>query len=255
MSAIPDFPFPCLASATANASTVYLAGAVAGSDARLDIYAVNLASLDAPSAIPFTFQSLANWQYSKPKACFSYPGNVASTSNPFMVVQFGSSVFTNVYPNSTMDSGNFQGFNFVKPNQFALTGAVGLQNWYMGNLDVSSIITRSTWSSVRTSAANITTSYRDYALGEYPTAVILIAGTVEVSQTTPGKGFIIIFDTYSSGQIYTSIASAIPMPADDGSGERVLKITRTQSVDMSDIRLTDKAFTITVSGTAYIFDK
>ncbi|KAG0366311.1 hypothetical protein BC939DRAFT_165616 [Gamsiella multidivaricata] len=255
MSAIPTYSYPCIAPAPSQ-NSIYLAGVPASNEGRLEIYSVNLANITSPAATFVGNQtSSLFWSSSAPKTCFSYEGNMASSSSPMFIQQFGpKTYFTNVYSNGAIDiPANFPTIGLVSNRLFSLSGAVGNLNWITGVTNTTNPDTKSAWSGFRYNATAIVSSSRDFVLSNYPTSnPLLSVGAYVASTNTPAQGFHVVFDKNGSGWIFTTLDSASPINSNQ---DRILSLSSPQTVDMDGITLTNSAFSLTMIGVGYILDK
>lgn len=139
--AVPAYKHVCIAP-DRSGSAVWLIGVSAATEGLLEAYSINLSNINSPTATLVANQSYISWTSHTQKACFNFPGNGPSLNSPIVVQQFGTmSVFTNVYPNGTIDHAkNFSpggGVDFISPKFFSLSGAVGDMNWFMALTNIT----------------------------------------------------------------------------------------------------------------------
>ncbi|KAF9915020.1 hypothetical protein FBU30_002261 [Linnemannia zychae] len=132
--AVPAYENVCIAP-DSSGSAVWLIGVSAATEGLLEAYNISLSNINSPTATLVASRSDIEWSSQAQKACFNFPGNGHSINSPIVVQQFGTeSVFTNVYPNGTVDSPKdfsaAQGPGFVSPKTFSLSGAVRDLNWF-----------------------------------------------------------------------------------------------------------------------------
>ncbi|KAF9900216.1 hypothetical protein BX616_002653 [Lobosporangium transversale] len=254
-SSIPAYLYACMAPA-ASSTSVYLAGVPASDEGRLEIYQINLANINSPTATFIANQTSSYyWSSAAPKACLAYNGNKVSTNNPMFIQQFGAkSYFTNFYPNGTIDyPAHFPEIGFISSKLFSLSGSVGNLNWFAAMSNATSSLTRSPWVGLRFNATSIVDSRRDYTLSSYPTLdPMLSVGTYIESSNTPAQGYSIVFDKSGEGVIYTTLATAgLSLTGADST----LALSNPRSVDTDGIALTNSAISLTMTGVGYILDK
>jgi hypothetical protein len=82
------------------------------------------------------------------------------------------------------------------------------------------------------------------------TALVSV-GTYIPTQFTPAQGHTIVFDQYSSGNIFPALDSSVTFNGTD----RVITLASPQPVDMGDIKLTANVIPITMVSIAYLLDQ
>ncbi|KAG0323263.1 hypothetical protein BG000_002683 [Podila horticola] len=275
---VPAYENVCIAP-DSSGSAVWLIGVSVASEGFLEAYNINLSNINSPTATLLTNQSNFHWSSQAQKACFNFPGNGPSLNSPIVVQQFGTqSVFTNVYPNGTIDSPkDFSAAGvpgFVSPKTFSFSGAVRDVNWFTAFTNRRDSFTNSAWAGLRLNGtAAVDSSYDTYAellsvfflltdgatfndyspsLSQYPTdnPLVSVGAYVPTSQS-PAQGYHVVFDKVGGGVIYTTLDNAAPINGPD----RVLSLSNPRSVDMNGIVLTTSAVPVTLFNIAYIIDQ
>ncbi|KAF9277590.1 hypothetical protein BGZ74_003300 [Mortierella antarctica] len=253
---VPVYENVCIAPESSG-SAVWLIGVSAATEGLLEAYTISLSNINSPTATLLTNQSDFHWSSQAQKACFNFPGNGPSLNSPIVVQQFGTqSVFTNVYPNGTVDSpkdfSTAGGPGFVSPKTFSFSGAVRDVNWFTAYANRRDSFTNSAWAGLRLNGTAAVNSSYDPSLSQYPTdnPLVSVGAYVPTSQS-PAQGYHIVFDKVGGGVIYTTLNNAAPINGPD----RVLSLSNPRNVDMNGIVLTTSAVPVTLSNIAYIIDQ
>ncbi|KAF9536341.1 hypothetical protein EC957_011321 [Mortierella hygrophila] len=249
--AIPAYKNVCIAP-DRSGSAVWLIGVSVAAEGNLEAYKINISNINSPTATLVARQlDIRFWSSQAQKACFNFPGNGPIVNSPIVIQQFGTtSVFTNVYPNGTIDSAkdfsNAGGVGFVSPKTFSLSGAVGDLNWF------AALANDLHWTGLRLNGTAAMHSSYDLGIGQYPiTNPLVSVGAYIPTSNTPAQGYHIVFDNNGGGVIYTTLANTAPINNQD----HILSLSNPQNVDMNGIKLTTSAVPVTMYSIAYIIDQ
>ncbi|KAG0038706.1 hypothetical protein BGZ82_011101 [Podila clonocystis] len=249
--AVPAYKNVCIAP-DRSGSAVWLIGVSVAAEGHLEAYKINISNINSPTATLVASQSdIRFWSSQAQKACFHFPGNGRIVNSPIVIQQFGTkSVFTNVYPNGTIDSAkdfsNAGGVGFVSPKTFSLSGAVGDLNWF------TALANDLHWTGLRLNGTAAMNSSYDFSISQYPIVNPLVSvGAFIPTSNTPAQGYHIVFDNIGGGVIYTTLANTAPIYNQD----HILSLSNPQNVDMNGIKLTTSAVPVTMYSIAYIIDQ
>lgn len=156
-SSLPTFSLSCLAPSNTGQS-VYLFGVP--SPGRLEAYSVDLSDPLAPkstlvSATTTTANVPVSWDAQRSLGCYAYTGDSSTVNNPITVVQFGSTVQAQFFPNGTWitNLGSYPAaaetaIDYESPKTFSLVGSTGGLSWIVAKANVRSS-GASSWRDVR----------------------------------------------------------------------------------------------------------
>ncbi|KAF9585732.1 hypothetical protein BGW38_001030 [Lunasporangiospora selenospora] len=256
-SGIPYFDNACIAGSS-NGFSVYLAGVVPELNGRLSLYNISLANIDSPqvSLINSSTNTTTQWRSSLEKACMSFPYYRSVTDSPIMIVQFGplGSGF-HTYANSSglkddIRTVPFNDTTLISSKLFAQTGSVSELNWMVAYTEMGNSYGFAPWLAIRYNATSGgTNTFNLVQTAALPKSPFLAVGTFTESLYPPSQGYLTVFDTASSGIIYSAINS--------GSGElrdSVIALANLKPVVMGGVTLTRSAVSVTMSKVGYILD-
>ncbi|KAF9581474.1 hypothetical protein BGW38_001490 [Lunasporangiospora selenospora] len=231
-STLPNLGAPCIS--TIDTTRAYLAGYYSGS---LTVLNVDYSDVSNPSASTVYSSLNSTWSPSLSKACMSFPP-VDTYTGPLWVQQFGGGspvmeVFGNMTGIGPMQWVELQDFRTSK--LFAQVASNGVNRWYAAMTSTTYSITQSPWTGVRFSG-NVYENFHKSAL--------LAVGAY--STNSAATGYLVVFDTTRSGQVYQ---------ANGNSGTAPVTLLSTQNVDMNGIVLSNDAIPVSAENIAYILDK
>ena len=146
-SSLPAFPLSCLAPSNTGQS-VYLFGVP--SPGRLEAYSVDISDPLAPqstlvSATTTPANAPVSWNAQRSLGCYAYAGDASTVNNPITVVQFGSTVQAQFFPNGTWitNLGSYPAaadttIDYVSPKTYSLVGSTGGWSWIVAKASVRS---------------------------------------------------------------------------------------------------------------------
>ncbi|KAG0196664.1 hypothetical protein BGX28_009891 [Mortierella sp. GBA30] len=257
-SSVPTFPLSCLAPSTTGQS-FFLFGVP--SPGRLEVHSVDLSNPIAPTSTFISATTTAatapiRWDAQRSLGCYAYLGDSGTTNNPITVIQFGSTVQTQFFPNGTWTTSTVTdtAVDYVSPRKFSLVGSTGGWSWF-----VTKAATKSTgaagWRDIRVGAHALAAS-EDLTLAGSSLDPLLTVGAIAQDIGNYGNGLFFSFDqSGASGTAYRAVGNKRP-DRNLTATEPLLSLTKSNSaIDMNGNQLSSNAVPATSAFAAFILDK
>ncbi|KAG0054063.1 hypothetical protein BGZ90_006061, partial [Linnemannia elongata] len=249
---VPGYDFPCLVQSTADPSTAtkfYLIGSIQVE--RLDFSSVDLSDINNPDCQPITSDSDSNWSPSSAKQCFNYAGDSVGVAAPLKihVQQFSPQKTFDLnalpYANGTIKfetTRSLRTVSLLSPKQFAIVGRTGSLLYGSGEKVDGS------WGGLTVNSTTPNIFWKPSTAPPYGSfgEVSLVVGTFNKAVVPPVRGNLIAFYANgTSGSIFTTT----------GVDDLSVQVNDPQTIQMTDIKLTNDAIAVHMDTTAFILDK
>ncbi|KAF9947447.1 hypothetical protein BGZ72_010543 [Mortierella alpina] len=260
-SSLPAFSLSCLAPSNTGQS-VYLFGVP--SPGRLEAYSVDISDPLAPTSTLISATTTAanapvSWDAQRSLGCYAYTGDSSTVNNPITVVQFGSTVQAQFFPNGTWitNLGSYPAaaetaIDYVSPKTFSLVGSTGGWNWLVAKASGRSS-GASGWRDVRVGTRTQAAS-QDLTLAG-SSDPLLTVGAIAQDAANFGNGFLFAFEqSGTAATAYRAVGNKRP-DRNLTATELLVNLTRPSAVDMNGNRLSSSAIPVTSAFAAFILDK
>ncbi|KAF9927292.1 hypothetical protein BGZ67_007571 [Mortierella alpina] len=200
-----------------------------------------------------------SWDAQRSLGCYAYTGDSSTVNNPITVVQFGSTVQAQFFPNGTWitNLGSYPAaaetaIDYVSPKTFSLVGSTGGWSWIVAKANVRSS-GASSWRDVRVGTRTQAASQDlTFAGSSDP---LLTVGAIAQDAANFGNGFLFAFEqSGSAATAYRAVGNKRP-DRNLTATELLVNLTRPSAVDMNGNRLSSSAVPVTSAFAAFILDK
>ncbi|KAF9125540.1 hypothetical protein BGW39_007316 [Mortierella sp. 14UC] len=258
------YPNSCLAPSSTSNTTVYLVGVSPSVNGRLEINSINLSDINSPYINFTTYnEEVLFWRSQSTLFCHNYPSYKPSEDKERLdaihVQQFepGWTFDTNIYPTSgKIDYPTyFPEVALTSARNYVVVGHSESASWSLAHTNTTNAVSGSTWTTFQLNPVDSFKVFSDDHMDRFPAAnPFLSVGTytLDGSNKLPARGHAIIFDTASSGWIYSTSGYIV---GSSTYGGNMLQLDSPVSVSMKNITLTHEAVGVTMGFDAYILDK